>query len=358
MVTDSIQSLRSGYRGVLDHLRGLDSHAVERLRASIPPEAISDEVAQEYLAATQRKVRAHPLAQRYVREVLVESNSGELMARPLTAAWEAQAERLISMFAITQPEKTSISQELVDAAEGVGLLSDAPIRMQIIKDMELAQVYLFRWDIIKLLDNMPIPRHVIGPNLMPYPHMYWTPEHSLSVSTSPIETEEEKSYLDCDWLLQTEVLDGIRLVLPRTRRGQGHRVLNGNGFKFNKIWPDDFEYPDSMRIVLAGLAFLNSPFVEARATRLPRSTRRELKRLGQPSSDLSTNIVMLRHPQHNAGSTGRGEPISHDHQWWVSGHIRAQWYPSLKAHKLIWIAPHLKGPDDKPIREKTYVVAR
>ena len=46
------------------------------------------------------------------------------------------------------------------------------------------------------------------------------------------------------------------------------------------------------------------------------------------------------------------------HQWMVCGHHRNQWYPSLKANKMIWISPYLKGPEDKPMIVKTYKVAR
>ncbi|MEU5852379.1 hypothetical protein [Saccharopolyspora shandongensis] len=37
------------------------------------------------------------------------------------------------------------------------------------------------------------------------------------------------------------------------------------------------------------------------------------------------------------------------HKWIVRGHWRKQWYPSIQAHRPIWIAPHLKGPGDAPL---------
>jgi hypothetical protein len=42
----------------------------------------------------------------------------------------------------------------------------------------------------------------------------------------------------------------------------------------------------------------------------------------------------------------------------VNGHVRAQWYPSEQAHRLIWIAPYLKGPEDAPMLTHAYKVAR
>jgi hypothetical protein len=46
------------------------------------------------------------------------------------------------------------------------------------------------------------------------------------------------------------------------------------------------------------------------------------------------------------------------HRWLVRGHHRAQWYPSLKAHKVVWIAPYIKGPADAPLKMPVYVVKR
>ncbi len=46
-------------------------------------------------------------------------------------------------------------------------------------------------------------------------------------------------------------------------------------------------------------------------------------------------------------TTGQHE---HAYRWWVRGHWRNQWFPSRKMHAPMWIAPHLKGPDDKPVR--------
>lgn len=37
-------------------------------------------------------------------------------------------------------------------------------------------------------------------------------------------------------------------------------------------------------------------------------------------------------------------------RWLVAGHWRQQWYPARKVHRPLWIAPHLKGPADKPLR--------
>lgn len=45
------------------------------------------------------------------------------------------------------------------------------------------------------------------------------------------------------------------------------------------------------------------------------------------------------------------------HRWMVNGHWRNQWLPSVKAHRLQWIAPYVKGPEDKPLVVKETVNA-
>ena len=46
---------------------------------------------------------------------------------------------------------------------------------------------------------------------------------------------------------------------------------------------------------------------------------------------------------------GDEREVQWSHRWVVQGHWRNQWYGSEKVHRQIWIAPFIKGPDDKPI---------
>jgi hypothetical protein len=46
---------------------------------------------------------------------------------------------------------------------------------------------------------------------------------------------------------------------------------------------------------------------------------------------------------------GEEREVQWSHRWLVQGHWRNQWYSSEKVHRQIWIAPFIKGPDDKPL---------
>lgn len=44
-----------------------------------------------------------------------------------------------------------------------------------------------------------------------------------------------------------------------------------------------------------------------------------------------------------------GESANYSHRFIVGAHWRNQWYPSLNAHRQIWIGDFVKGPLDKPL---------
>jgi hypothetical protein len=131
---------------------------------------------------------------------------------------------------------------------------------------------------------------------------------------------------------------------------------------YGKTYPDDFaeEHLKSVGQTLAWLAFINSPYVDSAPHRFERQMRRELRGAPAEITEQEVSVITLRReiPRKQKPSDGPGEDIDYKNRWWVSGHIRAQWYPSLEAHKLIWVAPYLKGPDGMPIKERVYDVNR
>lgn len=83
----------------------------------------------------------------------------------------------------------------------------------------------------------------------------------------------------------------------------------------------------------------------------PRHVLRQAARLKWPG-EATLDVVELRkrrYPDRPAGMTTE-EEREWSCRWLVRGHWRRQWYPSLGAHKVIWVWPYVKGPDDKPLR--------
>jgi hypothetical protein len=110
------------------------------------------------------------------------------------------------------------------------------------------------------------------------------------------------------------------------------------------------------------LAFLNSPYVDKTKHGIPRHIRRRAARQNLQAQKHSCDsdcvtVVELRQPAFKKFD-GPGNGVVFKHRWWVRGHIRAQWIPSRKAHKLIYIAPYLKGPEDAPMIQRVYHVVQ
>jgi len=70
-------------------------------------------------------------------------------------------------------------------------------------------------------------------------------------------------------------------------------------------------------------------------------------------------VIKLRRPAGASGGAADGREWQH--RWMVRGHWRMQpWGPNRERVRPVWIAPHLKGPEGKPMLggEKVYHLAR
>lgn len=72
------------------------------------------------------------------------------------------------------------------------------------------------------------------------------------------------------------------------------------------------------------------------------------KRAERADIDKRVTVVTLRRARQDQDDR---EPRTVDwaKRWVVSGHWRNQWYAVAQIHRLIWIAPFVKGPEDKPL---------
>ena len=85
------------------------------------------------------------------------------------------------------------------------------------------------------------------------------------------------------------------------------------------------------------------------------SARRWQRQIGQAPEEVT--VITLRRPSTEHAADRSGYAVDWTHRWIVGGHWRNQWYPSLQAHRPKWIAPHVKGPGDKPLKVKDRVYA-
>src|SRR5215475_5461194 len=217
----------------------------------------------------------------------------------------------------------------------------------------------------QVADAAPLPKHTISPNALPAPAMFWTFE-TASVA------KEGDHYIEANFTAIRHDGEGIMLFFDQfevTQRGEPVKQWNFGAFTihYGQTWPYDFQkapgdWPDGVGRFLKRCACLSSPYINKDKVRLAHHHRRQLERSGEPPEKVeeTVSVVKLRREVKEAVKRS-GQPASAvewQHQWWVSGHYRAQWYPHEEAHKVIWIAPYIKGPEDKPILEKMYAVVR
>jgi len=296
-----------------------------------------------------QQLRNHPLVMRHMRGS--ENPSGRI-----TQAWQAEGERLVYMLlsgSTAPPAEAPLALNF-----GESKVDQARVRTMAYFALSMAVTYLWRPQILDMAEALPVPRHTIPENVLPYQFMYWTWEGPRPV----IYEDPQSGYhleFDGDGMLIWYGGYGVINTCMFGVDSAGLHIVPSPVIHIGSTWPDDYTEGQQSFVgpVLSKLAFLNSPYISTDRERLDRPTRHSLARASVRDVDPNIHVVKLRESSTPSGVGNSTEGKFH-HQWWVRGHIRAQWYPSRKGHKLIWIQEHLKGPNDAPIIKKVYDVKR
>ena len=227
-----------------------------------------------------------------------------------------------------------------------------------------ASPYLWTEEVREAIRALKIPRHVVSPRALPQPRSWHTFETGIQLGGILRYNGRRYEGETADALIVHDVGTGIQALtfgeMTDSETGDNHPCLTGGIIPYNKTFPDDFHEEGARKhaeAVLTMLAFLNSPFIPKEQRQISRSARREAQRAGRPTDDLVT-FMILRRPTGSRGEPLEQHSVEWKHRWLVNGHLRAQWYPSEQAHRLIWIAPYLKGPADAPMLSHVYKVAQ
>lgn len=197
-----------------------------------------------------------------------------------------------------------------------------------------------------LLDPMPLPTHTVAPIKRPAELMW------ISYETShPHRMEESGEEYDTDALLVCPQPDG--LVIYQL----GGFGIMGWLMNWGQAYPLDIGLGTLGEKMLKFFAFLNSPYTVINKHRPERAARREALRAGVVEEP-EVHVVTLRQPVATTQESSSSKSVNWQHRWWVRGHFRAQWVPSLEGHRLTWIAPYVKGPAGLEFKSAVYVVSR
>ena len=289
------------------------------------------------------------------------------------------------------------------------------LRDSLVHGIKDSRTYLWRQNVLDTALAMPLPKHTITKNLMPFPTIFMVFENPLELpfysqewidANNGGEPELKKGLTD--WILLAHIdppeVEDFQSEDKRERnkkdmgRGDGYLLIDESGKKirnggllavwnirgsetghdeeifalanipYGAIYPNQFTgnelvFRPIVRELLAMLNFLNTPMIEKVQEGLPRRMRREFERKVKKGKSIPTvdptTVIYLRKSYVNSDNSDK-ETSSRNYQsrWWVTGHYRSQWYGSTKEHRLKWIPPYIKGPDGLPIKVKTYMVVR
>jgi hypothetical protein len=307
-------------------------------------------------------VRSNPIVQRY----LARSSAGGNRFR-LTSPSDVLGEReILALNLSLGPSKfkrlyhfPSASSE--DIEKYGSEVAHAGICIGMVKELLRAECFLWKHKPREGALAMKLPDHVFGREGWPFPSMWWTFETNLGTTYKP--TPGFADELDVTGFLLFKKGEGVQMVVFLTDAYGAKNPQQYVSARFHpygqKLTAGASEAESDWLGVLKMIAFLNSDYISKDPVRLARSERRELLKVGRDEdAEEAVRVVTLRQPKNNGkpGEVGDGRDWSS--RWWVRGHCRAQWCPSTKSHKLIWIAPYLKGPEDKPIVQRIYAVAQ
>lgn len=103
----------------------------------------------------------------------------------------------------------------------------------------------------------------------------------------------------------------------------------------------------TLRFLAATMAFARQRVVSIEPERLPRSIRRRESRAVERSPD-AVNVIKLRVEERRNERADEHRTVDWSCQWLVSGYWRR--VNSATSDRRIWVAPHRRGPADKPLR--------
>ncbi len=208
-----------------------------------------------------------------------------------------------------------------------------------------------------------LPSHTVGPAMWPTPDMLWL----FGAPVGDLDAPERLRVAGMLLLPYGPGPDGhlvsVITVTTPGETGVSEWRIDLLPLPYGWHWPEDFP-PEGRRKVdlwLALSSFLNSPYIPKEERTLSGRYRRTMLREGSHRVDQAVRFVDLRPTAPAAADEGPadgGDGHRYHVRWLVRGHTRAQWYPKERSHRLVWIAPHLKGPEDAPLKQSVYRVVR
>lgn len=223
--------------------------------------------------------------------------------------------------------------------------------------------YVWTNKIYDVVATTPLPRHKIQTQL-PFPELWFTFQNGYPTQDN---TDTADGMVAMEIPPVPDVKSGevipqrIRVALLGSNDNTHRPFCCPIDLRHGDIYPDNFlQDPNGKEMVtqfLNCLSFINSPYIVIDQKGLCRQARRRLG-MDQDEQNQKVHFVILRAPLIKRDYESSESDVDWKYRWLVRGHHRAQWCPSTQSHKLMWIAPYIKGPEDKPLKARAYKVVR
>lgn len=246
-------------------------------------------------------------------------------------------------------------------------LATAAFRHRLALPMLEAIPYFWNTDIFQLMGETELPRHTISAQL-PFGAAWFRFDCGLKVRgiKDPNKLSVGEN-LGEQW--HHNVIQGILAIQGENKLRMvllGHDTKTIENFcavmdvMQGAIYPDDIAMTGrmSVRRLLSCISFINSPYIVLDKKTICRQARRRVGFHAEVPESVKPRFIELRTPLYKRDYEQSHAQIDWKFRWLVRGHHRAQWCPSTKDHKLMWIAPYVKGPEGMPMKTTAYKVIR
>ena len=342
------------------------------------------------LTNLQRRYGGHPLSVRWYNDMRITQRQGGEFRN--TEPWHAIAEwyaMVAAVATIGSPGYKHMRFDVNSFRSGANSThGQQAIAWSVASTMAKAVPYLWTNKIMHEADHLPLPPHRIQPGIMPHPAMFWSFEAAIGPMAARV-----------DWMLVqdtgSDLVVWCQVVDDLKRDGQA--VVTGSRMPWGSKWPEYFlpqeiakfeggssqgtgkfmqQEDDGVGQSLAGfvlrrLAFINSKYVDSKASPIPRhvrkQTQREVRPHHVPLPELAAHVVELRavEPKPNKLYQHRDDPMDgpwertrgKDGHWWVRAHNMV-WYRDTPNEKVVYQPAHIKGDRSKPLLKTVVIVDR
>lgn len=199
-----------------------------------------------------------------------------------------------------------------------------------------------------------LPAFVLKPEDLPWPE-------ALIVSGAPLfEVKDAGTTGWCHGLSWMATSSGVAVcAISRPEAAPALRIpAMGTTWQYGHPLMEEGDDPcfeTAHRTLAAIWVLLRQRLAVATPAQASRPARRRIGRAMPERSLDDVAVITLRRPAQDASEAPEHRSVEWNHRWLVDGHWRQQWYPSLDDHRPVWIAPYVKGPEDKPLVAKARV---